>query len=71
MTGKEARIEELDNGYLVTLIAMDGSGFQNREAFATLEEVFRRLLSWYEGRWPEGAGATHGEVTIQRGKESP
>jgi hypothetical protein len=57
-------IEQVHNGYLLSL----GEPFHYRETFPDLEAVFRRLLSYFEGRWPEATPEQYGAVTISRTK---
>lgn len=61
---RDIKIHELDNGYLVTMPGF--CGFE--EAYPTLDDVFSRLLSVFEGRTPRFDGNRFGEVTIQRTK---
>lgn len=65
MSRRSVRLTEADNGYIV---AFDGLAGPGTEVFRSLEEVFTRLLSYFEWRNEGGEGKEYGKVRIERGK---
>lgn len=61
---RAVRVEEIDNGYLLTFSAAG----VDREAYPTLDEVLTRLLSFFEWRGSEGRAEWFGQVVVERGE---
>jgi len=55
-------INSARNGYIIRTLT-------GTEVYRTLEEVFERILLYYEGRSPTFAGSGFGKVEIVRGSE--
>lgn len=59
-------IERAGNGYILEFTSdLPGLG-SHREVFTSLDEVFKRLLLYYERLKKEGGGDSYGTVTIVR-----
>jgi len=57
-------LKQVSNGYVVSGFSGGGT-----EVYTSLDDVFRRLLLFFEGRGPEFVGSNYGDVQIVRVRE--
>lgn len=62
---EEVRIEEVSNGYILKGLGI----LKETEVYGTLDEVFDRLLTYFEGLCEHFNGPRYGKVSIKRGED--
>lgn len=62
---REVRVQEVQNGYIISGLGVP----QETEVYHTLDEVFTRLLSYFEWRTEDGREDRFGAVTVWREKK--